>query len=435
MNIDENQKEYESNLEAVAQELIEENERLDQPLDFEAERAEREVIGDPITPPNPTLVLTDEQDSAVTRIFLWLSLSQRQHSTQSRTPEFKLGGYAGTGKTTVIRTVRAQAMEKGLCVWVCAFTGKAVNVLQRKGIPATTIHSRLYSCHKDPDTKQLIWTKKTRIDPEPDLIIVDESSMISTDLYRDLAAHGIPILFVGDPGQLEPVGDNPNLMASPDIVLSKIHRQASESPIITLAGRLRLNEADFLPYGEHHSPDGLSTVIIQRKGIMDTKGIDQIVCAKNKTRRMVNETLRMKMGLVPLNIIEGEKIIVLKNNRDFGIFNGMILFVDKITKDMPDHWLVNAHDEADNKYEALPIWKRPFQDQREIDRNENVPRIGKERVQVAWCEYGYCITAHKSQGSEWDTVMVLDEMMFKTDMKRWRYTVVTRAAKKLIYCL
>ena len=391
------------------------------------------VANEPEPPPKPSIVLTDEQQGAVDSIFLWLSCYIK--APQVTPQEFKLGGYAGTGKTTIIRTVKDRAQKEELSVWVCAFTGKAVNVLQRKGLSATTIHSRLYSFYQDPQTKQIIWTKKDRLDPEPDLIIVDESSMLSTDLYRDLLSHGHPILFVGDPGQLEPVGDNPNLMATPDIVLSKIHRQAAESPIIAMAGKLRLDANAFLPYGEHASPSGDSTVIIQRKGVMNTQGIDQIICATNKTRRMVNETLRMKMGLVPRNIVEGEKIIVLKNNRDFAVFNGMILFVDKIRKDDTGCWFIDSHDEVGNRHDALPVWKRPFQDDREVDRNEVVPRVGKEKLQMVWADFAYCITAHKSQGSEWPTVMVLDETMYKTDMRRWRYTVVTRASKKLIYCL
>lgn len=382
-----------------------------------------------VTP--PAIVLTTEQEEAVARIKAWHEAAGRNRDSNAATAEYRLGGYAGTGKTTVIKTIKA-LFEKDMCVSVAAFTGKAVNVLQRKGIRASTLHALMYRC--EVINRVLHWHKRDRFEIEPGLIICDESSMINRELYEDLKSFGIPILFVGDPGQLEPVGDNPNLMKTPDFVLTKIHRQAEKSPIITLANSIRIGGS----YPAYCEGDEL---VIQPKGRMDPDAIDQMICATNAVRKDGNDQYRRVKKLAPLPLVENEKIIVLKNNRDLGIFNGMIMFVTKIIEDKSDHWLVNAKDEIDRQFPEIPIWKRPYEDdQFDKDKNPIVPRVKLKdgsNVQQAVSTYGYVITCHKSQGSEWDRVLVLDSWMPPKvwDMRRWRYTAITRAAKKLIYCV
>jgi exodeoxyribonuclease-5 len=258
--------------------------------------------------------------------------------------------------------------------------------------------------------------------------------MLSTELYNDLKAFGIPVLYVGDPGQLEPVGDNPNLMLKCDVVLSKIHRQAEQSPIITLAHTIR-NGGSFI----RQQHDGL---YVRDKGyrLDDLRSHDQVICAKNKTRNDLNDRLRINMpGFVDKGLMKGEKLIVLRNNRQHLVFNGLLLFVDEVIGEemiRPKYgppkwkcWIINCHDETDFPYRKLPIWQDPFV--RELDKGEYPPK------EVVHADYGYVITCHKSQGSEWNKVMVIDEWMPPQvwDMKRWRYTAITRAAKELTYCV
>lgn len=373
-----------------------------------------------------TIVLTPEQDEAVHRIERFIARPDIK--------EFKLGGYAGTGKTTIIRTVKERLQER-YGVVVTAFTGKAVNVLQRKGIRAQTLHSLMYECEKIKGV--LHWHKRDCLPDGIDKIIVDEASMISTELYKDLVSYGKQILWVGDPGQLEPVGDNPNLMAQPDYVLSKIHRQAEKSPIIALANAIR--QGGELPWLQE--TDELS---VRLKLSMDISGVTQMICAKNKTRRSINDYYRRLANMAYHEVVQGEKIIVLKNNKSQGVFNGMLLFVQAVTKDVPmslnvaPHYILDAVDEAGNRFSDLIVWKFPFTTENEMPKNVDVPRIkvDNDRIEMVYADYGYCITCHKSQGSEWDTVLVYDEWMPSRiwDMKRWRYTAITRAAKRLIYC-
>jgi exodeoxyribonuclease-5 len=382
------------------------------------------------TEPNkPLPTLSDEQSLALTTILEWFST---QDTNDSR-PCFKLGGYAGTGKTTLIRAILAHLREKNEEVSVAAFTGKAVNVLRRKGVHAAqTLHSLIYHAEKSNG----IWHfyRKVKLEKKPSLIIVDEASMLSTDLYEDLSRFNIPVLYVGDPGQLEPVGKNPELMKEPDFVLQTIHRQAAQSPIISIANHIRQG-GGFRDLEWHEGIDGSKVFVSQGEPTNDTLlRADQVICAKNATRREYNTAIRFNKGFTFPGILVGEKLICLKNNQEHALFNGMVLFVDSV-KDHPDkvdRFIVTMHDEVGGKYEDIDVWKEPFRANPKYDSKN--PAIPKGCV---FCDYGYCITCHKSQGSEWQHVLVVDEWMPPQvwDMKRWRYTAITRAAKELSYYL
>lgn len=354
------------------------------------------------------LCLTEEQDQAIDTVKSWLT---------SGNPQFKLGGYAGTGKTTLIKYLLRELKKNVLC---CAFTGKACHVLNRKGVPAQTIHSLIYNVI-ELKKGEMTFELKQSLESSPNFIIIDEASMISGELYKDLCSFNIPLLFIGDPGQLEPIGDNPNLMKTPDFVLSKILRQEAENPIIKLATDIRL--------GGKLSSINLEQLVVKSKAGFGTKHAltaDQIICAKNKTRCNMNLAIRNTLGHSQGELVVGDKIICLRNNRVLGIFNGQIFFVEKVLSETYDSWKVEVRDELDNK-RTLPIFKTPFKE--EVDKDLYIPK------QFAYCDYAYVITCHKSQGSEWDNVIVYDEWMPPQiwDMKRWRYTAITRAAKKLTY--
>lgn len=373
------------------------------------------------TPPQtqetkPKILLTKEQCRAVETINAWFEQPIISHHI------FKLGGYAGTGKTTIIKTI-LESLGENKSIVVSAFTGKACNVLQRKSINAQTLHSLMYDASQDKDGWH--FTRKLRLEARPDLIIVDEASMLSKDLLTDLLLFKIKVLFVGDPGQLEPVGDNPNLMAEPDFILSKIHRQAESSPIISLASKVRTGVGSCLLPTEQWTNQGLS---IRPKNLNPQAILDasQLICAKNATRTAFNTTVRRHLNRPPKSIVVGDKIIVLRNNLSFAVFNGMILFIVDIHKENAEDWDCSCKDEVGITH-RLNIWKVPFITV--IKKDAYIPR------RYVYCDFAYAITCHKSQGSEWDDVIVYDEWMPPQvwDMRRWRYTSITRAAKKLLY--
>lgn len=370
-------------------------------------------------PPLPgTLILSDEQQLAIEKMTSWAVNEQRTNN------QFLFGGFAGTGKTTVIKTL-IKWLREDHNVAVAAFTGKACNVLMRKGIPASTLHSLMYDVFENEDGT-IDFHIKPFLAGEPSLIIVDEASMVSTQLYNDLMRFGKPVIFVGDPGQLEPVGDNPNLMKSPDFTLTKIHRQAEASPILSLATAIRQGKP---LQAVIEGPE--LTIKSKKISSPEVLAATQAICAKNKTRQFLNTSIRQYKSLPPAAIVPGEKLICLRNNTLWGVFNGMILFVKKITHEDADCWRCVTKDE-DGRTRRLPIWKRPFTDD-SFDPKDPKLQISKRWV---YCDYAYVITCHKSQGSEWEHVWVYDEWMPPQvwDMKRWRYTAITRAAQKLTYC-
>lgn len=372
------------------------------------------------------LVLTDEQQSAIDKIKEWLikgSISPQ---------EFKLGGYAGTGKTTVIKALIEQLAGKA---WfgIAAFTGKATNVLQRKGLHgAQTLHSLMYDVVQEVG-QPIEFVKKAVFEERFDCIIVDEASMLNTQLLEDLKSFRKKILFVGDPGQLEPVGDNPRVMERPDYVLSKIHRQAELSPIITFASDIRHGGR---PMPKDVTGDHGTLVVRSKSGFtipqVEDMKINQVICAKNKTRQEINILYRRFLNRPTDDLIIGDKLICLRNNQQVGVFNGMILYVKDVRDKQDLYWEVNLEDEVGKKFTKVNVWREPFE--KELPKEFTIPKV--MRVPLLYVEWGYCITCHKSQGSEWENVLVWDEnVSFFCNQAKWRYTAITRASQKLVFCL
>lgn len=361
------------------------------------------------------VVLTEQQEEAVAKILAWLQNSPKL--------EFRLGGPAGTGKTTLIKAL----MERvSLPTEIVSFTGKAVAVLRKKGLyNARTLHSLLYKAHKDPDGK-IHWIPRSHL-PDCKFVIVDEASMISTDLYNDLKAHCIKMLFVGDPFQLEPVGDNPNLLHELDCMLTEIHRQAKESPILRLATAVR-NGLDRIPVGTWER-DSSSLYVVERIDEIDDR-FDAIVCGKNVTRHRINALRRKQRGYGDV-LHEGETVLCLKNAADYGVFNGMTFKVKKIHKTAlymgVGKIVADLEDDLGQEYPDIPIQGEFFGKDYKRDKDTNRNAIP--------FDYGYALTAHKSQGSEWDNVLVIDEPTWGCDSNRWRYTAITRSAKNLTFAL
>lgn len=366
----------------------------------------------------PEIVLTDEQANALDQIMEWLK--------RPGDLEYRQGGYAGTGKTTLIKKL-IQELGYTLPYAVEAFTGKAVAVLRKKGIyRAQTMHSLLY--------KVKTVGGATIFEPVPyilpQLVITDEASMVSTQLYEDLKRHNKKMLFVGDPAQLEPVGDNPNLMRSCHNTLTGIHRQAADSPIIRLAHEVR--EGDKIKPGYWESPDGASTLLVtDDQSDMEFEKFDIQICAKNATRHQLNQLHRFERGWEEM-LRTSESIICLQNVKDAGLYNGMILDVVSIVKEdeIKGEPVLYCHliDDLGQEYPMVPVSKAWF------GQNYVAAEHFNRKFTVAF-DYAYAITGHKSQGSEWDNVGVYREYIKQWDMKRWDYTAITRAAKHLTYCI
>lgn len=362
--------------------------------------------------------LSPDQKKAFDRILEWFACRNTQ---ELKVRQLSLGGYAGTGKTTLLRLL----VDRADCdVAVMSLTGKAVSVLIRKGMDAATIHSTIYHFHLEK--KKPVFTLRSHIEDNPDLLIIDEASMVPTDVYKDLLSFKIPILWVGDHGQLEPVGKNPEVMLSPDIRLEKIHRQAEGNPIIMFADGVRRGNAPAAMAMTKYKPQ----VLVIRKGELRESELltaDQIICAFNHARVRINKGIRRELKHPVNRPTVGDRVICLKNQRQLGIFNGLQGVIQEIIPDskLPMYYAKIELDTG-RVYEGEILAKQ-------FNHVKGLIEVPKELSKCTYWDYCYAVTCHKAQGSEWPFVVVIEESCPLWSAARWAYTAVTRASERLVY--
>ncbi len=343
--------------------------------------------------------LTKEQQGAVRGIIKDIKQNNKQI--------LKLSGFAGTGKSTCLCVLSDILDGFG----VCAYTGVAANTLRKKGLQASTIHSLIYKPNIQP-SGDVEFILKDKIELGCEGFTCDESSMINKDVYDDLLSFGLPIIFIGDHGQLEPVGQDVNVMADPDYKLETIHRNAGEIAFF----------AEHLRKGRHarNFKAEEKVIFVEPSEVTDDMVLktDQMICAYNKTRVGKNQQVRELKGYDKL-LEKGELIMCLRNSRKLGLFNGMQGVVTKIHR----------------KAAKLDFWSDGVT-YKDIVYDPN--QFGQEKPQFEFgldspnpFDYGYCVTCHKSQSKEWEDVMVFEQVCDKWDHKRWAYTAASRAKATL----
>jgi exodeoxyribonuclease-5 len=335
---------------------------------------------------------------------------------KEKTPVQTLGGYAGTGKTTVIRALKERLPNYA----VCAFTGKAANVLRRKGVPASTIHSLIYEAKPDPRTRKIVFVRRLFLTCQG--IVVDEASMVGRDIYNDLTSFGLPLIFVGDHGQLEPVNSDFNLMANPDQRLEEIHRNAGEISRFAEWVRKGGNPRRF-PREATRQVEFLGKDELDERELWTE--VDQIICAYNKTRVSANAMIRDRLGSDDSVLTEGERVMCLRNNRSLGVFNGMQGTVTDHHWD-GDRYMVDFDSYGESFYDV------PFHPD-QFGLEKTIPLDVEKKDDRIPFDYAYCITCHKGQGDEFDDVMVLEQRCPHWDHKRWAYTAASRAREKVYW--
>ena len=358
------------------------------------------------------ITLTDEQAGAVKAIKDWFNSIDSTIKTT-----FVLGGYAGTGKTTIVNFIVDDLKLEEQDIKYVAYTGKAAMVLRKKGLPATTIHGLIYRPRID-DQGKVTFCRRAFVELEKvKLIICDESSMVSGTIKLDLESYGIPVLYIGDHFQLPPVSkDQANLMLNPDYRLETIHRQAMDNPIIRLAHSIRIGED--IGYGRH----GDTCFVIPWFRVADEflLSADQVICGFNNTRRKLNEEIRGLLGFKGDLPAPGDKLICLKNNNEMGLVNGMLGTCGSY--DSIGKYLDFTNDDGIH-YECLDI-------------DDQVFLGGQVYYQrgIEQFDFGYALTCHKFQGSEAPKIMVFEELFGNDEEmhRRWRYTAYTRASEKLM---
>lgn len=369
-----------------------------------------------------------------------------------------IAGYAGTGKSTLVKFIIAALAQKFNIdpeedVVFTSFTGKATQVLQKKGNHnVSTLHKLLYKHYPLPNGGY----RRERVDfIEYKVVVVDECSMVPKSLFKDLARHNyLYIICLGDPGQLPPVDANEDnhLLDAPHVFLDEIMRQAAESEIIQLTMKIR--EGQPIEYMK-----GNEVQIIKRSELNTgmLQWADQILVGTNNTRNAINNQMRQLLGREG-GPQDGDKIICLRNYWEIfsenmnALVNGTIGTLEdsyeaainiapyRTVDNETRMKIITGHFKTDNEdifynlnmdkkliMEGTNIldWKTNFK----MSKN---PRT-KHFIPMEFT-YGYAITAHKSQGSEWDKVLVIEEKFpfDKEEHKRWLYTACTRASQKLV---
>jgi exodeoxyribonuclease-5 len=413
--------------------------------------------------------LTGEQLAAVEAVRSWYGYTHTACGGPVR--PFRLFGPAGTGKTTIAKHIAAAL---GVNAVFGAYTGKAAHVLRRKGVPAQTIHSSIYMLDKQmklraerwdllrelagvteewqeavsypgggsPDVWGPLTEQKEELERKieeieaklrrpafslneqsdwayADLIVLDEVSMVNESMARDIESFGVPVLVLGDPAQLPPIeGGGHYTAAEPDFLLTEVHRQALESPVLRLATDIRLG--------------GGWTGARVPVDMAEAMEADQVLCWKNSTRWNLVQKMRAKLGRPAGIPIAGDRIICLVNNKDIGIFNGQQFEVLEVRGDRSGIYELKVRDEEGNEREVLA---RPggFEG---YEAEQAEKRAGGWRGETGVFTFANVITVHKAQGSEWDSVYVVDQthqMRKSTEAEKraWAYTAVTRASDRV----
>src|SRR4029079_9418965 len=226
---------------------------------------------------------TPHQDNALKSVADWLKADPGRNGTRQ---VFRLFGYAGTGKTTLARHI---AEDTDGDVKFAAFTGKAAHVMRGKGCRgATTIHSLIYRLRgEDEDGPNFVLNDDSAA-AKAALIVIDECSMVDAEIGRDLLSFGTRVLVLGDPAQLPPVsGGGFFTAADPDIMLTEVHRQAANDPIIRLSMTVR--EGGELSEGSHGERRVVSRDDIEPDDVVHA---DQVLVGRNGTRRNYNRRIR-----------------------------------------------------------------------------------------------------------------------------------------------
>jgi len=365
-----------------------------------------------------------------------------------------ISGYAGSGKSTLIKfIIDALPVNPEKDVAYAAFTGKAATVLQQKGCQnATTAHKLLYRAKPMPNGTYKFYPR-IKAEMEYKIIVIDEISMLPRPMWELLMTHDVYVLATGDPGQLPPVNpeDDNHVLDKPHVFLDEIMRQAQDSEIIRLSMHIREGHplSNFGCSGQQVQIFNKSQVV---SGMYDWA--DQILCATNAQRTKINNFVRQQKGFGPEPEI-GDKIISLRNHWDWSsssgewaLTNGSIgtieymnkqnIYVPKYIYDKPIPYLfTNFRLEDEDNFISIPIDYNSLKNGEMTLTPKQTYLLNKSKgfIEAPFeFAYAYAITCHKSQGREWNKVLVFEEWFPNApeEHKKWLYTACTRASEKLV---
>jgi len=406
-----------------------------------------------------------DQIQALNKIKTWFNCNKNKRSDY-----MILSGYAGTGKSTLLCWLQDELNLGNDDIIFTSFTGKATNVLIQNGLRAKTLHRLLYKSKFNKKTGTYYSTLRFEGLDEC-LVVVDEASMLSKKLFDDLInIYGnFKVLFVGDDAQLPPINSELNVMKNPDIRLTKVLRQAALNPIIRLATKIRNNEPWKIESVINKDMNNIGympvTDEVLEQSIDSLFCNDVFLCSTNKDRVGINSYIRSEVikrsgelkhkvksiskpkrldviyvnnssypGILHLN----DRLIILDNCNKQQVFNGQMFVVSSFKKVNKHKIIVYGSEIGLDEQRTVIIHPYGFLSEKAVNRFEisKEYRLDFKKMGVS-CDYAYCLTVHKSQGSEFDNVFLnlssSDKYIWKNSYNRWLYTAITRASKNLYF--
>ena len=213
----------------------------------------------------------------------------------------------------------------------------------------------------------------------------------------------------------------------PDLMLTEIHRQAEHNPIIRMSMEIR--EGGYLEYGRYDDSIVIPKSDVDREAVVTA---DQVLVGRNKTRVDYNDRLRELKNLPKHEPVAGDRLVCLRNNPVKRLLNGQIWTALEVKKRSSSRYSMDLAPDEDI---TTTVGKRP-----QAHVVTHAAFFAGEEEQLSWAErkrfdeftFGYCLTVHKAQGSQWDSVYLFDEsFVFREDRRRWLYTGVTRASERI----
>lgn len=383
---------------------------------------------------------SDEQARAVRAIVDWY---------RGPDPEFLLDGEAGTGKSTTaafaVEDIKSRCGVRSIASG--AYTAKAAKVMRDKGVDgASTIHKMIYT-PVEGRFGETVWVLDERgVAATADLIVIDEVSMVNEKMANDLRSFGKKILVLGDvDGQLPPIeGAGAFTSRKPDFRLLEINRFALESPIVRLAAAARRDQ--HIPFGAWGDVEVLELDNDTWRRIF--RSDTQVICGVHNTRWAITQMIREDRGFEGPWPQRGETLICRRNNYDLGLYNGG--FGEAVANAAPDHSeddpIPGFRDEEpevlaiklsvrmegeEREHPDLYTKAHLFQQHFSKSRSKGPKLRGAQEF-----DWGYAITCHSAQGSEYPHVTIIDDSwIFRQNNpdvgRRWLYTSLTRASQGL----
>ena len=369
----------------------------------------------------------DEQVEAINLAVTWYrGYMTRKHRRQV----FFLAGYAGTGKTSCAKAISTLCCTMD-CTMFIAPTGKAASRLRQKGCPtAKTMHQFIYNVRgEDEESGEPIFVAKGALDERPKLVTLDEASMVGCYDMDKLKNHCIPILALGDPGQIPPVKAVAYFTPeSADYTLQTIERNAGN----IVKASMFIRSGKRLPCREYEDVTVRDGVIGDAELVTFADEDSVVLCSYNNTRRRYNIRMRRLLGFRGDLPQIGEKVVCTGNQHGYNVMNGeqgIVIRYEDIPegsedKDEPDDMkLIVLKMLSDGVERYAKFNPASFSDDYEA-------REGAQK-HAGGFDFGYALTIHKSQGSEWLNVLMIEEILNGVPYHLMMYTGITRAIKYL----